>query len=731
MIALLATLALGAPVEGKVLLRGRSTPQAGVAVRAVWDAPPEPGTERTFPAVTTDSEGRFALEAPEGARVTLSIDDPDYFPLEAVVTAPDPKVRLFVEPVDGEHEVVVEAFRETAHPTVHRLDAEQAYKTPGTQDDVIRLTQSLPGVTVQREFAPSSGDLSIRGSAPGDNRYYLDGIEIPYLYHFNQYASVFPTTWLRDLELMPSTFGARYGDAVGGVVEARSRADRPEDVQGQLTFNTIIAGADVRAPVGEETWVAVSGRRSYQDLYSRGSDQYTLWPVFHDLALRIEKGDEARGTGAFLVAAGDSYERAAGELDLLDPVEASRVPSFRFRRNFQVLGLRHRWRGPDGDGRLVVGLVHDDLLGRLEGIGTQRQRTVQLTSRLDAGQRFGGQDQHRWNAGWEIRGTLGLLDVDGGGPKAIVVATEAPALARGAALDATLPRLEAAAYGEALLRFGRIHLIPGLRLGVDSRTGGFLPGPRLAARWRVADQTRLELAGGHYRQTPQLLDLAPAIGDPQLPLTRSWQISAGWDQTIADRLEITLDAYAKDLRDAQVARPDAPPEVLDRGRVLGVELVTRYRLRERFFLWGWAGVMRSQVRREGSWAPAAFDQPVNVGAVLSWDPSTRWNLAVRWRYGSGLPWTPVVGSVYDASIDTWDPVPGTPFSERFPAYTKLDLAARYTFVFDRWTLALRAEVWYVPPAANVLYPTWNDDWTEQGFVRGIPVLPLLGARATF
>lgn len=70
-------------------------------------------------------------------------------------------------------------------------------------------------------------------------------------------------------------------------------------------------------------------------------------------------------------------------------------------------------------------------------------------------------------------------------------------------------------------------------------------------------------------------------------------------------------------------------------------------------------------------------------------------------------------------------------SSRSRASPKLDLAASRKVVFNRWTLDLRAEVWYVPPAANVLYPTWSDDWSEQGWVRGIPLLPLLGARASF
>jgi hypothetical protein len=46
-------------------------------------------------------------------------------------------------------------------------------------------------------------------------------------------------------------------------------------------------------------------------------------------------------------------------------------------------------------------------------------------------------------------------------------------------------------------------------------------------------------------------------------------------------------------------------------------------------------------------------------------------------------------------------------------------------------LSLAADVWIVPKTSAQLYPTWNYDFTEQGFVLGPTILPLLTARATF
>ena len=55
---------------------------------------------------------------------------------------------------------------------------------------------------------------------------YLDGIEVPILYHFGGLASFLPIDMLAQLELEPSGFGARYGRGIGGVVVLESRSPR-------------------------------------------------------------------------------------------------------------------------------------------------------------------------------------------------------------------------------------------------------------------------------------------------------------------------------------------------------------------------------------------------------------------------------------------------------------------------------------------------------------------------
>ena len=712
-LVLAAAVAQAEPVEIRVFERGTGDPIPDAEIR-----------EGTRVLGVSDRRGRAVVDLDAGSWV-VAVETPTHQPAAVAFEVPVGSVVVALVPVPPPLQVVVESFKSTPHVSRHSVDAEMAWETPGTFDDSVRLVQSLPGVTVQRELSPTAGDLSVRGSGAGDNRYYLDGVLVPYLYHFNQYASVFPSAQLERLQLFPSTFGAAYGDAVGAVVEAETTRDRPQAVHGDVSLNTVMGGASVRAPVGEQGWwFSVSGRRSYQDLAGEQTDQFSVWPVFHDYALRAERRRERGGVGVFLWGAGDHYERAVGELDLLDPVEADRSPNLDYRRGFGVAGVRGDWRGGQGSGRVVGAVVDDRITAEIAGEG-EVLRTSYLTSRLDAERDLA--EGLGVEAGWDLRAERTGLELDDVGDTALLVTEEAPELVAGVDLVDDRIRVRAAGYAGARIRAGGLRVMPGARAGFDSQTGPTVD-PRLAVRLRAAQQTELKIAGGLYHQAPSTASLLIA---GSLPTTSSWQVAVGAEQTVATRLELGLEGYRKWLVDPVASIGGALPAPVPSGDVMGVELVTRYRIREVLFLWGWLSVSQARLSTVEGVVSADGDQPVTAGAVLSWDPSDALNLGVRLRYGSGLPYTPRLGSVYDAGQDAWRPVLGTHNGARMPWYGKLDLHSGYTFTFQRWTLTLTAELWAVPRAAAALYPVWSFDGSEQSYVVGPTVLPLLGGRARF
>jgi hypothetical protein len=63
------------------------------------------------------------------------------------------------------------------------IGLQEIEKSPGANRDISRIVQSYPGVA----FSPIGyrNDLIVRGGSPSENRFYLDGVEIPNINHFS------------------------------------------------------------------------------------------------------------------------------------------------------------------------------------------------------------------------------------------------------------------------------------------------------------------------------------------------------------------------------------------------------------------------------------------------------------------------------------------------------------------------------------------------------------------
>jgi len=487
-----------------------------------------------------------------------------------------------------------------------------------------------------------------------------------------------------------------------------------------------MVGSSVRAPIGPNWWASISGRRSYQDIAGEQTAQYTLWPVFQDYSVRVQHNDATKTTSLFSWGAGDRYTRAAGELDLLDPLEAAQTSNFAYQEHFTVNGLQHVWSKENLDGRVVVAAVKHHRSGILDSGSSEHLDSFTGSSRGDLSALVA--DKGRLDFGWELRHGSTHLVAHEEGNDGLLVHDEAPSIARGVTIDGRATRHMMGMYTEAQIWLGDVVALPGFRLDTDSHTWEAEAQPRLTLRWAAADQTQLKASVGLYSQRPPSEDLLIA---PDLPATTARQLGMGIEQTVAERLEFQLEGYYKSNENALVYPSTGPVSIAERGRTWGVEFVTRYRIRNVFFLWGWLSVSRSQWEIEHAWAATPSDQPIAGGLVSSWQVNDRWTLGLRYRTGSGLPYTPITDSLYDAGRDRWEPVTGDENSARFPHYHRLDFRAATNWTFREWALSLTLDLIMVPPQSTQIYPTWNYNWKQATWVRGPTLLPLFTLRADF
>ena len=117
--------------------------------------------------------------------------------------------------------------------SVQRLTAEEIRSNPGGNFDISKVVQVLPGVATNGTGGGSRNDLIIRGGAPNENVYYLDGIEIPLINHFTTQGSaggatgILNVSFIEDLKVSSSAFDARYDNALASVFAFRQRYGNP------------------------------------------------------------------------------------------------------------------------------------------------------------------------------------------------------------------------------------------------------------------------------------------------------------------------------------------------------------------------------------------------------------------------------------------------------------------------------------------------------------------------
>jgi len=631
---------------------------------------------------------------------------------------------------DDVYEIVVEGQRQEPELTEHIVSSEVARTLPGTGGDIVRVVQNLPGVA---RSPLGIGQLLIRGTAPEDSRTYLDGAEIPLVFHFAGLSTVINGDAIEEVAFLPGNYGVRYGRSLGGVVDLRLSRKLPERSAGYASVDLFQATGFVQARLGEKAALTVSGRRSYIDavltpvLSGLGSASVQA-PRYYDVQTRLlaETGDS--GTlDALLLWSDDRFAVVGSDADGAERTEIGLGTRFAKLRLLHAQELGDGWRN---EASVLLGPAQQtfDLAPR----GTAREDAVTAAFREEL-YRGPGDRGVGLRAGVDIQaGSAGYdFDVPGFG------AREA----------ASVARVAPGAYVEPTVRIGALDVVPGLRVDgliLDDRYAAWTWDPRVAARLGRG-ATTVKASSGLYSQWPTLRQ---AVQRPNLRAARAWQTAVGLDQRLTADVSLQLNAYTNQLSGLVSGREDAfrfftgPPPVgpVDTGdyandgtgAVWGSEALVRLQT-ERTTAWLSATVSRStRVDRPGD-TPGLFtyDQPVAITALGSHTMGRGWRLGARGRFGSGNPYTPVVNRFQTFDQRGFAPVYGALDSARIPPFWQLDVRVDKTWALRGWELTAYLDLQNATNAQNVEVMAWTYDYAAQDPITQIPIVPAFGVRGDF
>jgi len=728
---------------GELLEKGSRTPQAGVPV-LVKDT----RSERVW-EVLTDADGRFVIYGLPKGKLKLDVFTGGFEPLERDITVTTTDATIATENAESyylapgglsAYRTVVRENRPPQAATVIELTADELTKVAGTLGDPTRVVASLPGVS-RSPFG--LGYFVVRGAQLDNTGFFIDGHPAVFLYHLLGGPGVIHPQLVGRLSFYPGGYPAQYGRVASAAISVETK-DPPRDRWHlDLEMDIFKAGILFSVPFDDgDGIVSVALRRSYFELILPAitndiSVNYTDYQfrVAYKLSDRVNARfismgavdnvsirdvGTSDGAGTSSTSLGLGFHRLNMAFDIQLAKNVTLLESAFFEYDF----IANR-RVADGDTPIDIDTTAS--VAQLLSIAKwQASKEYRLEGGLDL-------LYFKANAALNIPAAPPLGD-----PRAPVF----DPVVVSANLDA--PYVSIAPFISADLEVAPgLRLLPGVRLSVDNYGGNWkvYADPKMAVRWKLHEDWTLKTMAAIAHQPPQIFQVAPPFGNPNLPSVRGSQASFGAEWVPHPSWFVSVEGFYNYLNN--IVRPSSQLASDDgefgrqfwaadvEGRAFGAEVLIRKEFGGWAYSWLSYTVMRSERNRPpDGWGLYELDQTHILNLAWTFRLGNQWSLSTRFQLTSGNPYYPVTGAVYNADTDAHVPTYASRES-RLPAFHRLDLRLDKTFRYETWMLEIFLDIQNVYNASNPESPRYSYDYRTRTSGISLPILPSLGFRMVF
>ncbi len=707
----------------------------------------------------TDASGRFRFDQLVPGQYRVQIRAIGFRPVirtDLRVGSGKPlQIDIDLEPLPlelSEIEVVPGYFQdELRSPTASEtLEAEEVRRAPGVQEDVVRAVALLPGVGVT---SGGRNDLIVRGGAPFENLFLVDGIPVPNINHFGSQGSTGGPLSLINIEFVEQAsfssggFGVAYGDRTASLTSVSLREGNRERFSGIANLSATGAGVIVEGPVGERASFLAGVRRSYLDLLFKLAD-FSFIPGYWDATAKVSYDLDDRNRLS-LTAIGAIDQVTFNNDTPEDREDNSRILAPEQRQYFAGL----TWDRFFDSGRLAVtlGRSFSDFDTRQELFTQPPVTLVENSSRegiTSLRAALNWQASPRW--AFEVGNILRWGDdlryrvtLDGS------IRTDQNFDPTPLAVDTSFTTVQNASYLQLSYDLSRrLRATAGARVQYyDYTAEAWRADPRMGLAFELTPNSSLSVSAGRYHQAPSFIWL---IGDPAnpgrlLPI-RSDQLIGGYRRLLRPDLKFQVEAYYRRYRDypARIFRPQAvlapagfedattdipfglePLTSSGHGRSYGAEL----QLQKRFSDSPWYGLLSASLARakftslDGVERTGQYDTRFILTIGGGYRLNSAWELSGKWRLASGLPTTPFFASgPNEGRLDFARYNEGP----RLPTFHALDVRVDRRWSFPGLQLEVYLDIQNIYNRTNVNSVRWSfsDRAVEQD--ESLGVLPTIG-----
>jgi hypothetical protein len=646
----------------------------------------------------TDSSGRFRLAGIPANAYTLKITRVgfnDFMRFNVLISSGNEQV-LTIELEPGAStldSVVITGRRRNARAasietplSVQKLTTEEIRSNPGGNFDISRVIQSLPGVGgTAGSVGGYRNDIIIRGGAPNENVYYLDGIEVPVINHFATQGSaggptgILNVSFIDEVKLSSSAFDARYDNALSSVFQFRQKNGTLNKTQGNLRLSATELAATLEGPLSRQkkiTYLA-SVRRSYLQLLFSAID-LPIRPNYWDFQTKINYPISNKLNLSFIgIGAIDEFSFAAPKTASPEKLYVlNSNPSI--NQNSYTVGLALRKSIPKGFWNLTLSRNHlNNHLEKFEDNNqpAESEKTLDINAaEIENKLRFEvTQNLEGWKISYGAMAQLAdyrnttfnivrkeLKDDQGNVVQPeVVVNFRSPfgsMLKMGAFLQVSKRVLNNRLGWSAGLRVDRNDFTD------KGRSFSKTLSPRISASYSLNEQWTANLSAGRYFKIPPYTILGYADNTGTLVnrsarYLQSDHLTGGFEYLPNESTRFTLEGFYKWYRNVPVSIRDGislsnlggdfnvlgneAVSTKGKGKAYGVEFFAQQKLTRRFF-----GILSYTFYRslysgaDGRYLPSSWDNRHLLSITWGYKFGRNWELGLKFRFQGGAPYTP-------------------------------------------------------------------------------------------
>ena len=696
----------------------------------------------------TDIDGNYQLQIPTGT-YNVQFTFPGYTTLikyNIVVTSGNAQIVNFevVEQETNIDEVVItskndkraDATDMVTPLSVQSLTTEEIKSNPGGNYDVSKVVQTLPGVGGSQGGA-ARNDIIIRGGAPNENVYYLDGIEIPVLNHFQTQGSsggaqgIVNVSFIEEVKLTSSAFDARYDNALASTFVIKQRQGNNQKFSGNVRASFTESAVTLEGPLGKKTDFLSSARFSYLDFLFQLID-LPIRPRYQDYQLKVtHKLNEKTTISLIGLGAVDKFK--FGE------TRESTPENTYFRRSLPFI---EQWNYTTGvalkrlikKGYVNIALSRNMFNNQLDRFSDEQYQNeafrnfglnsqeIENKLRIDVNKYLNGWKFAYGVSGQYVKYNTSIFNkvtgevVDSNG---VVIQ---PALEIN--FKSAIEFFKFGAFGQVSRNFfsNKLLVSAGLRTDMNTFTNdGLNPlstlSPRLSAAFSLSPKFELTASvGQYYKIAPYTVlgyrDAQNELVNKSTDYIGSTHYVFGGQFLPNEALRITVEGFYKDYQDYPVsvvngislanqgqefgAVGNEAVQSIGKGQTYGFEVFVQQKMVKKIFYFVSYTYMRSLFSGvDNKLIASAWDNQHLLSGTVGYKFGKNWQVGLKYRLAGGAPYTPfnLSASQQNYALLGTGVLDYTKLNtERLKTFSQLDIRIDKTWNFKRTSIILFVDV---------------------------------------